>query len=152
MRFKPTVGKRYKIEVVDVFGAVKASHIDTCITGFDIGTTSDQASYHCTEVMAGVVSGEITFVAKGLFEFTATIYEEVKTVKPLDEKYLPDSVVLENELTTKGYQTEEQVTTIINNALGGFETTAITIEEIDEICGGTLDTFLEDIAAEEVAF
>jgi hypothetical protein len=42
-------------------------------------------------------------------------------VKPIDEKYLPDSIVLESELDAKGYQTEEQVTTLINNALGVIE-------------------------------
>lgn len=43
------------------------------------------------------------------------------SIKPLDEKYLPDSVVLESELTAKGYQTEEQVTVLIDKALGVIE-------------------------------
>jgi hypothetical protein len=34
---------------------------------------------------------------------------------------IPDSVVLESELDAKGYQTEAQVTAIINNALGVIE-------------------------------
>jgi hypothetical protein len=42
-------------------------------------------------------------------------------VKPLDEKFLPDSVVLESELDAKGYQTEAQVTALINEALGVIE-------------------------------
>ena len=52
--------------------------------------------------------------------FTVSIIRQ-KTIKKLDEKYLPDSVVLETELENKGYQTEEQVTELINNALGGIE-------------------------------
>ena len=45
----------------------------------------------------------------------------VEKVKPLDEKYMPTSVVLESELESKGYQTEAQVTELINNALGVIE-------------------------------
>lgn len=56
----------------------------------------------------------------------------VETTKILDEKYLPESVVLESELNSAlsdaynavlglGYQTEEQVTALINNALGVIE-------------------------------
>lgn len=44
-----------------------------------------------------------------------------ETIKPLDEKYIPSSVVLESELESKGYQTEAQVTELINNALGVIE-------------------------------
>lgn len=44
-----------------------------------------------------------------------------QTIKPLDEKYMPTSVVLESELESKGYQTEAQVTELINNALGVIE-------------------------------
>ena len=36
--------------------------------------------------------------------------------------------------------------------LPNFEPAAITDDEIDEICGGTMTTFLEDIACEEVEF
>jgi uncharacterized protein (DUF4213/DUF364 family) len=106
---------------------------------------------------------------------TYSLFNE--TLVQLDEKYLPDTVVLESELTEKGYQTEEQVTTIVNNALDetidyvtnqdvvilaeaqayadsliGTGISAITIEEIDEICNGTLNTFLDEIASEEVSF
>jgi hypothetical protein len=41
-------------------------------------------------------------------------------IKLLDEKYLPESVVLESELDTKGYQTESQVTKLINNTVAGL--------------------------------
>jgi hypothetical protein len=51
--------------------------------------------------------------------FSAEIVETV--IKPLDKKFLPDTVVLESELDAKGYQTEEQVTELINNALEGIE-------------------------------
>jgi hypothetical protein len=44
----------------------------------------------------------------------------VETVKTLDEKYVPDSVVLESELENKGYQTESQVTKLINNTVAGL--------------------------------
>ena len=43
------------------------------------------------------------------------------TLKTLDKKFLPDTVVLESELEAKGYQTKEQVTELINNALGVIE-------------------------------
>lgn len=42
-------------------------------------------------------------------------------IKILDEKYLPESVVLESELEAKGYQTEDQVKSLINDALGVIE-------------------------------
>lgn len=49
------------------------------------------------------------------------ISKPVETIKTLDEKYLPETVVLESELEAKGYQTEEQVMALINNALGAIE-------------------------------
>jgi hypothetical protein len=50
---------------------------------------------------------------------TISAYKQELTF--LSEKFLPDSVVLESELDAKGYQTEEQVTALINNALGVIE-------------------------------
>ena len=43
-------------------------------------------------------------------------------------------------------------TEYVDSALNEVKITAITNEEIDEICSGTLTTFLEDIASEEVSF
>ena len=65
-------------------------------------------------------SGELLGITKS---FTINDYTGFETtiLKPIEEKYLPDNVVLEGELITKGYQTEEQVTTLINNALGVIE-------------------------------
>lgn len=53
-----------------------------------------------------------------------------QTIKTLDEKYLPDSVVLENELEGKGYQTEEQVTALINEAISNLPRYNGEVEEI----------------------
>lgn len=52
---------------------------------------------------------------------THTISVHKRELVFLSDKYLPDSVVLESELEAKGYQTEEQVTALINNALGVIE-------------------------------
>lgn len=51
-------------------------------------------------------------------------------VKLLDEKFLPESVVLESELTAKGYQTEEQVTALIEQAIANLPRYNGEVEEI----------------------
>ena len=53
------------------------------------------------------------------YDATISIYT-AEAIKTIDEKYLPESVVLESELTEKGYQTEEQVTELINNTVAGL--------------------------------
>ena len=65
----------------------------------------------------GVTSSKGFYVVSDKFH-SLTFPEKVKL---LDEKYLPETVVLESELESKGYQTEEQVTELINNALGVIE-------------------------------
>jgi hypothetical protein len=57
-----------------------------------------------------------TYVGK-----TVSLYFFNEEDNQLDEKYLPESVILESELEAKGYQTQEQVTELINNALGEIE-------------------------------
>lgn len=139
LRFLPTVGKRYKIEVVDGFGFVKASHIDTCISlssaTLDIGTTSDQVYYRYEMIMAGVGLGTITFVAKSDTDFTATIYEEVETIKTLNEKYIPDSIARTSDIPSlDGYATEEFVQEEISKIpSGGGTGNAPAIIDVTEL-------------------
>jgi hypothetical protein len=64
-------------------------------------------------------TGQVCLHVKDIGTHTISAYKQELTF--LSEKYLPDSVVLESELTAKGYQTEEQVTELINNALGVIE-------------------------------
>ena len=76
--------------------------------GVSVKYVANIMNYH---VLAPVVDGK----------HSVAIYELGEAIKTIDEKYLPESVVLESELTEKGYQTEEQVTELINNALGVIE-------------------------------
>lgn len=62
--------------------------------------------------------------------YSVAIYEMTRGIKRLDEKFLPDSVVLESELEAKGYQTEEQVTALINNAISNLPKYNGEVEEI----------------------
>ena len=64
-----------------------------------------------------------TYFVESRTSGTHTFFIEKLTYETnkLDEKFLPDSAVLESELTMKGYQTKEQVTTLINDALGVIE-------------------------------
>lgn len=52
-------------------------------------------------------------------------------VKKIDEKFLPDTVVLESELTSKNYQNETQVNTLIANAIGDI--TGISYEIVTSL-------------------
>lgn len=61
---------------------------------------------------------------------SVAIYEMTRDIKRLDEKFLPDSVVLESELEAKGYQTEEQVTALINDAIANLPKYNGEVEEI----------------------
>jgi hypothetical protein len=57
----------------------------------------------------------------------------------LDEKFLSETVVLESELDAKGYQTEEQVTTLINNALVDIPEIGESIIVDDELSGTSIN-------------
>lgn len=65
------------------------------------------------------MTNAVTLYVSNFGTYTISAYKQ--ELIPLDEKFLPDSVVLESELTERGYQTEEQVTALINNALGVIE-------------------------------
>lgn len=73
-------------------------------------------------VVADISYEGITF-SKGFYVSSTRFHSLTfpEKVRLLDEKYLPETVVLESELESKGYQTEEQVTELINNALGVIE-------------------------------
>lgn len=55
---------------------------------------------------------------------------KIPTIKTLDEKFLPETVVLEGELTAKGYQTEAQVTALIDQAIANLPRYNGEVEEI----------------------
>lgn len=129
MLFTATAGKKYKIEVVDTFdNTVVASNIAPCLTSpmmgylyYSIGETTDDVHGN-----GGISNTQWTFQTKVIAPFGVAqlyIYEESETVTTLDEKYLPDSVVLESELDAKGYQTEEQVKALIDDSITGSDST-----------------------------
>lgn len=82
-------------------------------------------------VSSTLVDNEMPFaLAYDLLNYSLSLYASAGThtisaykrdLVFLNEKFLPDVVVLESELEAKGYQTQEQVTELINNALGEIE-------------------------------
>lgn len=103
--------------------------------GYAIGSVDDAVYLTARADRDGMISYFTITLAEpilSLMGVVINVYEETRAVKPLDEKFLPDSVVLEGELNTAlsdaynavlglGYQTEAQVTALINNALGVIE-------------------------------
>lgn len=121
--FVPTVGVTYTIEAIDTMTGAKLrttaiAEIDTStyFTIYKIGKNTDDIY-----LLGSIVSIAVYVNGTGYMGWRVDIYEEVETYTTLDEKYLPESVVLESELEAKGYQTAEQITTLINNALGVIE-------------------------------
>lgn len=91
---------------------------------YTIGSVDDAVCLSAITSSGGMIALFAITLAEPIYSFigiSATVYEENRAVKPLDEKYLPESVVLESELEGKGYQTEAQVTALINSALGVIE-------------------------------
>ena len=128
MTLNVELGRKYRIVVRDaamdsirIEATVIATQV-TSVTGnyISLGTKEDDIRGY--QLMAGM-PWEFPFKNPMSFPigYDLIIYEAVETITHLDEKYLPDSVVLESELDAKGYQTEEQVTELINNALGVIE-------------------------------
>lgn len=72
--------------------------------------------------------GQVSLYVKDIGTHTISAYKQELTF--LSEKYLPDSVVLESELEAKGYQTEEQVTALINDAIANLPRYNGEVEEI----------------------
>lgn len=121
--FVPAVGERYTIEATDAMTGKKLSttaicekEVSTFLTNYKIGENTD--TVYC---YGSITSVSVYVNGTGYGGWRIEIYKEVATIKTLDEKYLPDSVVFEIDLDAKGYQTEEQVTELINNALGVIE-------------------------------
>lgn len=118
---KVVEGKNYKLELIQpVSNLVLASNIAPCVATvmnwYQIGNNQD--AVWCSAFGATL---QVNWNVSSSYGHTVNVYEEVEAISTLDEKYLPKSVVLESELDAKGYQTEEQVTELINNALGVIE-------------------------------
>lgn len=120
---KVVEGKNYKLEVVEsLTNMLLTSNVAPATTvslnWYLIGNNQDAVYGECFGARLTV---KWIVVSPYGYDYRVNVYEEQEIVATLDEKYLPDSVVLESELEGKGYQTEEQVTTLINNALGVIE-------------------------------
>ena len=68
----------------------------------------------------------------------------------VDADGLETTTVNAQVIVVNGVDIESKLNELAQNSGGSY--TAITDEEIDAICNGTLTTFLNDIAAEEVSF
>jgi hypothetical protein len=113
--FLPIVGKRYKIDVENDYGFL-LSHIDVCTNPsnatFDIGTENDPVYLRSQEVMPGMVSFTIRFVAQSATDLYAVIYEEVEVETTLDEKYIPYTIARKADIPTIP-STDELVESVI---------------------------------------
>jgi hypothetical protein len=71
-------------------------------------------------------------------------------VVSIDENGVATTTVNAQTIIVNGIDIENKLNELAQGSGGSY--TAITNEEIDEICSGTLTTFLEDIASEGVSF
>jgi hypothetical protein len=129
-------GKKYQLTVsymgMSTYAMVEGVALyNTLLKQFTV--TGDGGSfYYDGNVMSITVKSDYPNLANPNFApmMVVIIKEGNEVAIPLDEKYLPDSVVLESELEGKGYQTEEQVTALINNAIANLPRYNGEVEEI----------------------
>lgn len=125
-------GKNYKLEVVQgLINVVLASNIAPCVTTslnwYTIGNNQD--AVWC-EAFGGTLM--VRWNVSSPYGYTVNIYEESEVITTLDEKFLPESVVLESELEGKGYQTKEQVKTLIDEAAAEGGDSVISWNELTD--------------------
>lgn len=117
--FTAVEGKNYKLEVVDsVMYTVLASTIAPCLTApmmgmkyYSIGTSSD--AVYGNGGLANTTWNFYSNVTSTYGFYKINIYEEHEAITTLDEKYLPDTVVLESELSAA----IAEVTSYTDNAI-----------------------------------
>lgn len=119
-------GKTYRLEAEYVTPMVAApiNYQTTAVATGEYSLSFDTIGWTISD--GGLLGGFIsTPISSSLEQYitsgTCKIFEYGLEIKVLGEKFIPDSVVLESELEAKGYQTKEQVTELINNALGVIE-------------------------------
>lgn len=134
LSFTPKYGTKYKIIVTDgqwpmviyeheCVGTVRGNYPVLGRSMYMLGTSGDPV-FAYSYVPAGDIPTRWTFEFQrydGQSGYKVEIYEAKPTLILLDEKFLSETVVLESELDAKGYQTEAQVTALINDALGVIE-------------------------------
>lgn len=135
MLFAPKVDTKYKITVKDglwpivvynheCVGNINVNYPSVGYSTYTLGTSGDPVFAYSSVTPVGDTPTRWTFEFQsynGQNGYRVEIYEAKPTLILLDEKFLSETVVLESELEEKGYQTEEQVTELINNALEGIE-------------------------------
>ena len=140
VQFTAVAGNTYKFEVIDIgYGSVVASNIAPCEVAYvrpNMPTYSIGKNTDAVYAVGGGISNKKWLVSlRGIpvkRNLRVDIYEGQEAIKSLDEKFLPENVVLESELNAVlgevseallglGYQTEEQVKALINDALGVIE-------------------------------
>lgn len=120
--FKFVAGEKYKIVAKLGLFIKECEYVATSKNYVTYVGTTDDDMY----LMDFSPLGGITLYYKTSFPESSvkiTVYAYSATIKTLDEKYLPDSVVLESELDAKGYQTEEQVKALIDDSITGSDST-----------------------------
>jgi hypothetical protein len=133
LSFTPKDGTKYKIIVTDgQWPMVIYEHECVCEvthnhvmfrTRYYLGESGDPVRAY-SSVPSNTIPTQWTFEFQsynGQSGYRVEIHEAKPTLILLDEKFLSETVVLESELDAKGYQTEAQVTALINNALGVIE-------------------------------
>jgi hypothetical protein len=135
LSFDPKADTKYRIKVLDAMWANLVIYDHECVSYVSgnypiLGYTKQGLGVSGDPVCAYSVAPSGTIPTRWTFEFQSyngqngyyiEIYEAKPTLILLDEKFLSETVVLESELDAKGYQTEAQVTALINDALGVIE-------------------------------
>jgi hypothetical protein len=112
----------------DIKDLATEKYVDDMKTELSESILSEQEGFHIVD-NEGYIAFSIdengvtttTVTAQNVIVDGKNVATETYVDEALANIDIPDSVVLESELTAKGYQTEEQVTALINNALGVIE-------------------------------